>query len=421
MEACSGASSSARLLLLSLLGFCVALSHQQSSSSDSCSKDKLAVSTLVPFDSTGFRCTTAWKQEDFILRVRLTTPHFSNSFICKSVSVFVAAGSSRYKNTGPSEWSFVLSAPDKGTYVAVGFSGKGAMVGSSAVVGWASNGKGMVKQYYLGGKNPDDCTPNKGLLKLIKNKSVVVSHSGRLYVAFQLSTDYPQPYLIYAVGPDGNLPPSNTLQLPMHQNMASRAFNYTSGMSSNAGSGDEAFPPERKHGLLGMMGWGVLMPIGMLTARYFRQLDPCWFYTHMAIQVAGFAVGIAAIVLGFRLNGDGIKNVDVHKALGIAILAMASLQINLPSESAFWSLIHIYQVLAILARPDKTSKVRRFWNWYHHNIGRAAILLAIGNVFLGLSIAQEISAYIVSYGVFVAVWVVAVAAFEMKRCYADDD
>ena len=83
-------------------------------------------------------------------------------------------------------------------------------------------------------------------------------------------------------------------------------------------------------------------------------------------------------------------------------------------------LIHL-QVMAILARPDKTSKVRRFWNWYHHNIGRATILLAIGNIFLGLSIAQEISAYIVSYGVFVAVWVVAIAAFEMKRCYADDD
>lgn len=138
--------------------------------------------------------------------------------------------SRQYKNTGPSVWSFVLSAPDKGTYVAVGFSGKGAMVGSSAVVGWASNGKGTVKQYYLGGKSPDECTPNTGLLKLIKNKTVVVSHSGRLYVAFQLSTDYPQPYLIYAVGPDGNLPPSNTLLLSMHQNTASRAFNYTSGM-----------------------------------------------------------------------------------------------------------------------------------------------------------------------------------------------
>ncbi|CAN6249209.1 unnamed protein product [Urochloa humidicola] len=373
------AASSVRLLLLSLLGFCVALSHQESST-DSCKDNaKLAVASLVPFDTTAFRCAAAWKQQDFILR---------------------------YKNTAPSEWSFVLSAPDKGSYVAVGFSGKGAMVGSSAVVAWASNGKGVVKQYYLDGKSPDDVAPNRGLLKLVRNKSVVVSHSGRLYVAFQLSTDYPQPYLIFAVGPDGNLPPSSTLRLPMHQSMTSRAFNYTSGMlSSNAGAGNsDSFPTERKHGLLAMMGWGVLMPIGMITARYFRQLDPCWFYSHMAIQVCGFAIGIAAVVLGFRINEDGLKNVDIHKALGIAILAMASLQ-----------------VLAILARPDKTSKVHRFWNWYHHNIGRAAIVVAIGNIFLGLSIAQETNAYIVSYGVFVAVWVLAVAAFEMKRCYADDD
>lgn len=365
------------LLLLCLLGFCVALSHQESAA-DSCARAKVAVASLVPFDSTSFRCTAAWKQQDFVLR---------------------------YKNTGPSEWSFILSAPDRGSYVAVGFSGKGAMVGSSAVVGWAANGRGTVKQYYLGGKSPEECAPNRGLLKLVRNRTAVASRSGRLYLAFQLSTDYPQPYLIYAVGPDGSLPQSDSLRLPAHQNMASRSFNYTSGLSYNvAGSGDAAFPPERKHGLLGMMGWGVLMPIGMITARYFRQLDPCWFYTHMAIQVAGYAVGIAGIVLGFRLSEDGLRNVDVHKALGIAILAMASLQ-----------------VMAILARPDKTSKVRRFWNWYHHNIGRAAILLAIGNIFLGLSIAQETSAYIVSYGVFVAVWVLAVAAFEMKRCYADDD
>jgi len=126
-------------------------------------------------------------------------------------------------------WSFVLSAPDRGSYVAVGFSGKGAMVGSSAVAGWASGGRGAVKQYYLAGKSPDEVAPNRGLLKLVRNKSAVVSHSGRLYLAFQLSTDYPQPYLIYAVGPDGNLPPSSTLQLPMHQSVASRAFNYTSG------------------------------------------------------------------------------------------------------------------------------------------------------------------------------------------------
>lgn len=98
MAACLGASSSARLLLLSLLGLCVALSHQQSSS-DSCSKDKLAVASLVPFDSTAFRCTTAWKKEDFILRVCVYYSHFSNSFLFKkSVCVFVAAGSSRVRS-----------------------------------------------------------------------------------------------------------------------------------------------------------------------------------------------------------------------------------------------------------------------------------------------------------------------------------
>jgi hypothetical protein len=109
------------------------------------------------------------------------------------------------------------------------------MVGSSAVVGWAANGRGTVKQYYLGGKSPEECAPNRGLLKLVRNRTAVASRSGRLYLAFQLSTDYPQPYLIYAVGPDGSLPQSDSLRLPAHQNMASRSFNYTSGTSPAPG------------------------------------------------------------------------------------------------------------------------------------------------------------------------------------------
>jgi hypothetical protein len=59
-------AGSVRLLLLCLLGFCVAVSHQKS---DSCAGN-LAVAKLVPFDTDGFRCITLWKQEDFILRVR---------------------------------------------------------------------------------------------------------------------------------------------------------------------------------------------------------------------------------------------------------------------------------------------------------------------------------------------------------------
>jgi hypothetical protein len=54
-----------RLLLLCLLGFCVAVSHQKT---DSCAGD-LAVARLIPFDTSAFHCITLWKQEDFILRV----------------------------------------------------------------------------------------------------------------------------------------------------------------------------------------------------------------------------------------------------------------------------------------------------------------------------------------------------------------
>jgi hypothetical protein len=86
MAAPSGASSSARLVLLSLLGFCVALSRQESSSStDSCGAAKLAVASLVPFDTAGFRCAANWKQQDFVLRVRprlARYPDLSNLLSC---------------------------------------------------------------------------------------------------------------------------------------------------------------------------------------------------------------------------------------------------------------------------------------------------------------------------------------------------
>jgi hypothetical protein len=76
-----------------------------------------------------------------------------------------------------------------------------------------------------------------------------------------------------------------------------------------------------------MLGWGVLLPLGMMTARYFRQLDTCWFYSHMAVQATGYVLGIAAVVLGFGINPAGLDNIDIHRAIGVAVLAMASLQV----------------------------------------------------------------------------------------------
>ncbi|RWW21428.1 hypothetical protein GW17_00014422 [Ensete ventricosum] len=142
--------------------------------SDSCSS-KLGVGNLIPFNTSSLTCVSA----------------------------------------------FVLSAPDTGAYVAIGFSPDGKMVGSSAVAGWTpSGGAGIVKQYYLGGYSSSQCPPDQGSLPLVQGSSLLASQNSRLYLAFQLNTAQPRKNLIYAVGPSNTLPPSGG-SLASHRDKAS--------------------------------------------------------------------------------------------------------------------------------------------------------------------------------------------------------
>jgi hypothetical protein len=346
------------------------------SQSDSCNS-VLAVSDLIPFNTSSLNCINAWSSQSFILR---------------------------FGENGPNTWNFVLSAPDRGTYIAIGFSSNGKMDGSSVMAGWISSngGPGVVKQYYLGGYSSSSCPPDQGNLPLVANTSVIVSKSSQLYLAFQLSTTKPQwSHLIYAVGPSGSLPSNN--YLAEHSSKASSTIDYSAGTASGAGGGS-SFDKARWHGLLVALGWGILMPIGIMMARYFKKYDPFWFYAHISIQGAGFLLGVAGIIIGFNLNDDGLNNIDVHKAIGIIILVFGALQIK-----------------AFLIRPVKTSKIRRYWNWYHHNIGRAAVILGIVNIFIGLDIANESTGWSVGYGIFLALWGLSCIILEVKAWMADRD
>ena len=70
--------------------------------------------------------------------------------------------------------------------------------------------------------------------------------------------------------------------------------------------------------------------------------------------------------------------------------------------------------MALLARPNKASKVRRYWNWYHHNTGRVLIILAIANIFYGIHLGREGNAWTVSYGVVLAVILFIAVIFEIR-------
>ncbi|XP_078432456.1 uncharacterized protein LOC144704091 [Wolffia australiana] len=336
----------------------------------SCSANLAVPAKSIPFDTSSLSCNVAWSARNFFIL---------------------------YKNDRPGLWSFVLAAPDVDAYIAVGFSPNGKMVGSSAVAGWiSSTGGGIAKQYDLTGEVSSKCPPDQGNLQLVNGSTTIVRSSSRLYLAFQLNATKPLNRLIYALGPNGRLPDSS-FYLAEHQAEISTSIDYSTGVSSGEEDGSDKLL--RAHGLVNLIGWGVLMPVGILFARYAKSWDPAWFYSHIVIQVIGLALGIAGIVTGFRLEDEQGEEVDTHKALGLVVLVTASLQAT-----------------AVLLRPGKEAKLRKFWNWYHHNVGRIAIGFAIGNIFYGLTLAGEEKSWYIGYGVFLGLWVLVTVLLELRSC-----
>ncbi|KAF7815957.1 cytochrome b561 and DOMON domain-containing protein [Senna tora] len=81
----------------------------------------------------------------------------------------------------------------------------------------------------------------------------------------------------------------------------------------------------RVHGILNGIGWGILMPIGVMLARYlkaFNNVSPMWFHLHRALQILAYFIGTAAQ--------------------------------NLP---------------CCILRPNKDHKNRIFWNIFHYIVG----------------------------------------------------
>ncbi|KAK4268100.1 hypothetical protein QN277_024803 [Acacia crassicarpa] len=352
---------------------------------DSCG-NKLNLNGVFPFDTTNLNCFPVWNAQDFVFRYSQ-----SSSYI----------------------WSFILSAPDKNSYIAMGFSPNGGMVGSSAIVGWVpSSGSGTagLKQYYLGGTAPSQVVADKGNLQFVANSTLITSQSSRLFLAFQLQTARPLPRLVFAVGPAGVFPSAPSFALAQHQDKASISFNYATATGSSASSsssslsGNSIVSLKRTHGLLNILGWGILIIMGAIIARHFKQWDPFWFYFHVSVQSVGFILGLIGVITGLILNDQLHADVEIHKVLGIIVLTLACLQ-----------------MMAILARPNREAKARKYWNLYHHNTGRILIIIAIANIFYGIHLGHEGSAWKIGYGIVLAILFFIAFIFEMRKWSDDED
>lgn len=134
------------------------------------------------------------------------------------------------------------------------------------------------------------------------------------------------------------------------------------------------------HGVLNAISWGILLPIGAVTARYIRHVEflgPTWFYAHAGIQLSAFFLGTIGFAIGIRLGkmSPGVVY-GLHRKLGITAFCLGSLQ-----------------TLALLFRPKTTNKFRRYWKSYHHFVGYACVVLGIVNVFQGFEVMGEGRSY----------------------------
>ncbi|XP_010469118.1 PREDICTED: cytochrome b561 and DOMON domain-containing protein At3g61750-like [Camelina sativa] len=150
---------------------------------------------------------------------------------------------------------------------------------------------------------------------------------------------------------------------------------------------------------MAILGWGFLLPVGAILARYLRHKDPLWYYLHIGLQFTGFIFGLAAVILGIQLYNRIHPNIPAHRGIGIFLLVLS-----------------ILQVLAFFARPQKETKMRRYWNWYHHWIGRISLFFGAVNIVLGIRMANNGGdGWKIGYGFVLSLTLLAFVVLEILR------
>ncbi|KAI3859176.1 hypothetical protein MKW92_001225 [Papaver armeniacum] len=168
---------------------------------------------------------------------------------------------------------------------------------------------------------------------------------------------------VWQEGPmvNGN-PGMHAMTADNRQSMGS--LDLLSGQQSKSSGGGVAVDSRTKfknvHGVLNVVAWGIMMPVGAMAARYlkvFNSMGAAWFYIHITTQSSAYIIGIAGWATGLVLGSKspGIQH-SAHKNIGITLF------------------------------PD--HKYRFYWNIYHRLTGCVVIVLSIVNIFKGFDILE---------------------------------
>ncbi|KAK9938586.1 hypothetical protein M0R45_015315 [Rubus argutus] len=113
------------------------------------------------------------------------------------------------------------------------------------------------------------------------------------------------------------------------------------------------------HGILNIVGWGTLLPFG----------------------IVGYLLGTAGWAIGIWL-GHASKDYHfhTHNMLAMFIFAFTTLQ-----------------MIALRLRPTPTDDYRKYWDMYHHFLGYALLAVIIVNIFHGIAILKPNKTWLWAY------------------------
>ncbi|KAK2986009.1 hypothetical protein RJ640_002865 [Escallonia rubra] len=269
-----------------------------------------------------------------------------------------------YRQTGVTSSQWVAWALN------VGGSG---MAGAQCLVAF-TNSSGLVRAYTTPVNNFSPTMAEGDLSFNVPRISAELNNGEMVILAtLQLPTGRTSFNQVWQVGPVSG----DTLQ-EHAQNSANKlstgTVDFASGSTTTSSSGGVGSRQRKKnvHGVLNVVSWGILVPIGAMTARYlkvFKSADPAWFYVHVACQCSAYIVGVAGWATGLKLGSESPLVYDTHRNIGITLFCLGTLQ-----------------VFALLLRPKKDHKFRFYWNLYHWSVGYAVIILSIVNIFEGFDI-----------------------------------
>lgn len=278
--------------------------------------------------------------------------------------------------------SIAARAEKKSGYLAIGF-GDG-MVNSYAYVGWIDdNGVGRVDTYWIDGKDAFSIHHTNENLTYVRcktendiitleftrplNPSCNQGNRRECKNIIEPTTPLKVVWVMGATWSNDHLTERN-----MHSHTSSRPIRILL-MRGSAEAEQDLLPVLAVHGFMMFLAWGILLPGGILAARYAKHLKgDLWYKIHVYLQYSGLAIILLALLFAVgELRGFYVSS--LHVKFGIAAILFACIQ----------------PVNACLRpqRPANGEHVpikRLIWEYFHIIVGRSAIAIGIVALFSGM-------------------------------------